>query len=241
MLGLLSGAQAVVLKTGNVTQINAFKGGATVETFDSIAGITAVPITSYNALDISGTSALFTKNPAGAAYFNSGGATFSDPASNPGTPIGIAAPSGGIAGDVFSGKNVAGPLGVVAPPEVLFDVGAFMEVIFPTAVSKVGLFVTHGSIQLILKDLNNSNIATGDASGTAVAGEFLGIDRGVADIRGVTILGSGAFTIDDFTYGGKGGSAPGVPEPGVGLCSVLAFAGLLGFAGKRAQSRRSTA
>ncbi len=236
--GVSSAAQAAVLTTSNAGDIAAFQVGATVETFDGIAGITAVSISDYTVVDITGTTALFTKNPAGAAFFNSGGASFNDPVGNPGTPIGIASPSGGIIGDVFSGKNVAGPLGVVSPPFALFDPGAFMEVIFPTGVSKVGLYVTHGSLQLILKDLNNSNIATGDASGTAAAGQFLGITRGSADIRGVTIIGSGAFTIDDFTYGTTG-STPSVPEPSMGFASALVFLAFAGVPGWKALRRRT--
>jgi hypothetical protein len=236
ILGLVPAAQAVVLTTGDTGQITAFQTGATVETFDNIAGITAVNISNYDPIDIGGTTALFNKNPATSAFFNSGGASFNDPVGNPGTPIGIAAPSGGISGDVFSGANVAGALGVVST--TLFEAGGFMEVIFPTAVSKVGLYVTHGSIQLILKDLDNLNIATGDASGTASKGQFLGITRDSADVRGVTIIGNGTFTIDDFTYGTSGGSAPGVPEPDMGLAGVLAFLALVGVPGFKALRRR---
>ena len=228
-LGAAVAAQADILTTTDPTQIAAFQSGATVQTFDSISGITAVPITSYSPLDITGTSALLTKDPAQSPFYNSGGASFNDPVGNPGTPIGVVAPSGGIAGDKFSGNNVAGPLGVATPPFTVFEGGAFMEMIFPTAVSKVGLFVAHGSVQVFLKDADNNNILVGDASGTATAGQFLGITRPAADVRGVTVLGSGAFTIDDFTFaaptGGNGGTGGGATVPDTGNAINLAIAG----------------
>lgn len=246
VLGSASLSQATILTTSDSGDIAAFQTGATVETFDAISGITAQAITDYNPLDVSGSPALFTKNPANQAYFNSGGASFNDPAGNPGTPIGIVAPSGGIAGDVYSGSNVAGPLGVVTPPSILFDAGAFMEVIFPTGVSKVGLYVTHGSITLYLKDENNSIIATGDATATATAGQFIGISRDNADVRGATILANGAFTIDDFTYGGtsSGGNNGGsdVPDSGSGLVlAAMGCAALFAFGRRFMPSAAPTA
>jgi hypothetical protein len=238
LFGAAAATEGTVINTTNPADIAAFQSGATVQTFDSISGITAVPITSYSPLDITGTAALFTKDPAQSPFYNSGGASFNDPGSNPGTPIGIVAPSGAIAGDKFSGNNVAGPLGVATPPFTVFESGAFMEVIFPTAVSKVGLFVAHGSVTMFLKDTSNSNLATGDFQGSASAGQFLGITRASADIGGVTILGSGPFTIDDFTFGltssgggggtGGGGGGNTVPDTGhvLNLAIAAAFLGL---------------
>ncbi len=58
-----------------------------------------------------------------------------------------------------------------------------MEVIFPADVIRVGLWITHGSnIQLILKDSNNTNLATGDFSVTGSTGQFIGIQRDTADV-----------------------------------------------------------
>jgi hypothetical protein len=75
-----------------------------------------------------------------------------------------------------------------------------MEVIFPTLVSKVGLYVASGNLSLILKDSSNVNLATGDFQTTGTAGQYIGLQRASADVGGVTIQGQGAFTIDDFTY-----------------------------------------
>ncbi len=238
LFGAAVGTEGTVITTSNPVDIAAFKSGATVQTFDSIPGITAVPITSYSPLDITGTAALFSKDPAQSPYFNSGGASFNDPASNPGTPVGIVAPSGAIAGDKLSGNNVAGPLFVTPPPFTVFETGAFMEVIFPTAVSKVGLFVPHGSVTMFLRDTSNNNLATGDSQGSVSAGQFLGITRASADIGGLLLLGNGPFTIDDFTFGvtgstGGGGNTGGgggntVPDTGhvLNLAIAAAFLGL---------------
>ena len=72
----------------------------------------------------------------------------------------------------------------------------------------LGLWVTQGTITLFLKDSTNTNLATGDVQVTGSAGQFIGIQRDTADVRGVTIGFPEAFTIDDFTY-----STTPIPEP----------------------------
>lgn len=222
ILSAAPGVQAGLITTTSSADITAFQSGATVQTFDSISGVTAFPLSDYNPHDLTGTGATFNKDATQSAFYNSGGASFNDPVGNPGVPIGVAAPEGGIAADKYSGNNVAGPLGMGAP--ILFDPGAFMEVIFPTGVSKVGVYVAHGDIQVILKDENNSNLATGDFMGTASAGEFIGFTRTSPDVRGVTILGTGAFTIDDFTFGAT--TTTTVPDSGGIMNLALAGGGL---------------
>ena len=154
-------------------------------------------------------------------FYNSGGASFNDPVGNPGTRIGIFAPSGAIAGDVRSGTHVAGPLATGS--DEAFGNG-FMEVIFPTDMRLVGFWITHASspITMFLKDANNTNLTTGDFQVTGSEGQFIGIIRDSADVRGVTIGFTKSFTIDDFTYSG-------VPEPSaiglvaLGLLSLIAL------------------
>jgi hypothetical protein len=209
-LGLGVATQAAPLNTTDSTTIANFEQGATVETFDNIAGVTAVSITDYTPVDLSGfPAAQFNKDaaPGQSAFYNSGSASFGNPSGNPGDPIGIAAPTGGILGNKFSGANVAGPTGSPGDPtHTLFKTdppAAFMEVIFPSLVSKVGLFVASGELRLILKDSNNNNLATGDFETTATAGHYIGLERAGADVGGVTIEAFGqaaTFSIDDFTY-----------------------------------------
>jgi hypothetical protein len=214
-------SSALALITSNPSEVAQFQTGATVENFDDLPALT---ITSYDpgqtvpaANQFSSRNLVAFTSP----FFNSGGASFNDPVGNPGTRIGIFDPNGAIAGEVQSPNNVAGPL-MVGTDEAFTN--GFMEVIFPADVIRVGLWITHGSnIQLILKDSNNTNLATGDFSVTGSAGQFIGIQRDTADVRGVTI-GFGAFTIDDFTYS----SAP-IPEPSSSLLIAMGLTALVGW------------
>jgi hypothetical protein len=210
------------LITTDPTAAAAFQAGATIESFDDLAGLT---ITTYDDGQTVPTANQFSSRDLASftsPFYNSGGASFNDPVGNPGTPIGIFDPDGAIAGEVRSPANVAGPLNTGT--DEAFNNG-FMEVIFPVDVLRVGLWITHGTnIQLILKDANNQNLATGDFSVTGSTGQFIGIQRDTADVRGVTILFD-AFAIDDFTY-----STTAIPEPS---SSWLVAMGLIGLVGRR--------
>jgi hypothetical protein len=200
----------LTLITSDPAQAAQFQTAATVEGFDDLAALT---ITSYAAGQIVPAANQFSSRDLVAftsPFFNSGGASFNDPVGNPGVPIGIFDPAGAIAGDVQSPDNVAGPLVGDGSGEA-FNNG-FMEVIFPADVIRVGFWVTHGSITLFLKDASNTNLATGDVQVSGTAGQFIGIQRDAADVRGVTIGFDEAFTIDDFTY-----SSNAVPEPSIAL------------------------
>ena len=218
-------SSALSLITSNPSDVAQFQTGATVENFDNLS---ALDITSYDDGQTvpsgnqfsSRDTALFTS-----PFFNSGNASFNNPLGNAGRPIGIFNPNGTIAGDVKSPNNVAGPLVGDAPSFTAFNMG-FMEVIFPADVMRVGFWITHGSnIQLILKDSNNMNLATGDFSVTGNAGQFIGIQRDTADVRGVTIGFDHAFTIDDFTYS----STAMIPEPSSSLLIVMGLTALVGW------------
>jgi hypothetical protein len=211
----------LTLVTSDAGAVAQFQAGATVDGFDDLPALT---ITSYDDGQAVPTANQFNSRNLGAftsPFFNSGGASFNDPVGNPGTPIGIFDPDGTIAGEVVSPDNVAGPL-MVGSDEA-FNNG-FMEVIFPADVIRVGFWITHGTnVQLILKDSNNTNLATGDFSVTGSAGQFIGIQRDTADVRGVTILFD-AFTIDDFTY-----SSTPIPEPSSSLLIALGATALIGW------------
>jgi len=99
-----------------------------------------------------------------------------------------------------------------------------MELIFPADVRRVGFWVTHSTVTLFLKDATNTNLSTGDVQVTGNAGEFIGIQRDTADVRGVTIGFPQAFTIDDFTYS----SAAAVPEPSRWLMTAMSLIALVG-------------
>jgi hypothetical protein len=212
-------SSALTVITTDATAAAQFQAGATVENFDDLAALT---ITSYDTQTVpvgnrfSSRDLITFTSP----FFNSGGASFNDPIGNPGVPIGIFDPDGAIAGDVQSPNNVAGALLGDGSFEA-FNNG-FMEVIFPADVIRVGFWVTHGTITLFLKDSTNTNLATGDVQVTGSAGQFIGIQRDAADVRGVTIGFTQAFTIDDFTY-----SSTVIPEPSTALL-LAAGATLLG-------------
>ena len=87
------------------------------------------------------------------------------------------------------------------------------------------IWVTHGSITLFLKDATNTNLSTGDFQVSGSAGQFIGIQRATADVRGVTIGFPEAFTIDDFTYSGR---AP-IPEPSSSVLIAMGLTALLGW------------
>jgi hypothetical protein len=191
-----STVQALIITTSDLSIVAAFQSGATIENFDDL---TAFPITSYSAGQTITEAAKFnSRNGSTHPTFNSGGGSFNDPVGNPGHPVGIFAPSGSIAGDVRSGSNVAGPL-VIFEDEP-FNSG-FMEVFFAGFASKVGFWVTEGTVTLQLRDFEGNPFTTGDFEVTATKGQFVGISRDSADVKiAAMVPTSEAFTIDDFTY-----------------------------------------
>jgi PEP-CTERM motif len=216
-------SSGLTLISSDPTAVAQFQTGATIESFDDLSALT---ITSYdNGQTVPAANQFSSRNliTFTSPFFNSGGASFNDPVGNPGTPIGIFDPDGAIAADVKSPNNVAGPLVVVDGSIEAFNNG-FMEVIFPADVIRVGFWVTQGTITLFLKDSTNTNLATGDVMVTGSAGQFIGIQRDTADVRGVTIGFTQAFTIDDFTY-----STTPIPEPSSFLMIAMGLTVLVGL------------
>jgi hypothetical protein len=224
-------SNALVVKTTDPGVVASFQAGATIENFDDLPALT---ITSYSSGQTVPTANQFSSRNLisfTSPFYNSGGASFNDPVNNPGTPIGIFAPSGGIAGDVKSGTHVAGPLATGS--DEAFNNG-FMEVIFPTDIQLVGFSITHASapITMFLKDSTNTNLSTGDFQVTGSEGEFIGIQRDSADIRGITIGFTESFTIDDFTF-----SAATTTVPETGATFDLLFVSLIGLTAVRRHYR----
>ena len=224
-------SNATVVITTDPSVVASFQAGATVEHFDDLAAFT---ITSYASGQTVPTADQFSSRNLvsfTSPFYNSGGASFNNPVSNPGTPIGIFAPSGGIAGNVKSGTNVAGPLATGS--DEAFNNG-FMEVIFPTDIQLVGFWITHASapITMFLKDSTNTNLSTGDFQVTGNEGQFIGIQRDSADVRGITIGFTESFTLDDFTF-----SAATTTVPDTGATFGLLFISLIGLTALRRHHR----
>ena len=224
-------SNALVVTTTDSGVVASFQAGATIENFDDLAALT---ITSYSSGQTVPTANQFSSRNLStftSPFYNSGGASFNDPVGNPGTPIGIFAPSGGIAGNVKSVPHVAGPLATGS--DEAFNNG-FMEVIFPTDVQLVGFWITHASapITMILKDSTNMNLSTGDFQVTGSEGQFIGIQRDSPDVRGITIGFTESFTIDDFTL-----SAATTTVPDTGATFYLLFVSLIGLTAVRRHYR----
>jgi VPDSG-CTERM motif len=216
-------SNALLVTTTDPGVVASFQAGATIENFDDLAALT---ITSYaSGQTVPATNQFSSRNLSTftSPFYNSGGASFNDPVGNPGTPIGIFAPSGGIAGNVKSGTNVAGPLATGS--DEAFNNG-FMEVIFPADVQLVGFWITHATspIFMFLKDSTNNNLSTGDFQVQGSEGQFIGIQRDSADVRGITIGFTESFTLDDFTF-----SAATTTVPDTGATFALLFVSVIGL------------
>jgi hypothetical protein len=243
ILGFAAAGHAATINTNNAAAITAFQAGATIETFD--AGLTGLVITAYTPVAVPAGSQFFSRNLSdpNVPSFNSGGASFNNPVSNPGTPVGVFNPEGGIAADVVSQTNVIGPMGldIGQGPGLGLLPGAFMEVRFVNPVSTVGFQVTFGSLQLILKDVTNTNLLAPDASVNGTAGNFIGISRATADIGGATILSTAtgaSFTLDNFTFARGNNTTTTVPDSGSALLSVALAGAFLGVIRRMLLRRR---
>jgi hypothetical protein len=217
LLAQATPAFATILVTTDQGEVDAFAAGADVEEFE---GINATAFGSYDPGQLIASDSRFSsRDPGRTPTFHSGGASPGDPVGNPGTPIGIIDPSAGIGADVKSGIAVGAPL-VINTDEAWN--GAFMEVIFPEPVERVGFWITHGgTVNLDLRDVNGSTLPTGDVSASGTKGQFVGILRPEPDIKVAALfLSAGdAFTIDDFVS-----TAAPVPEPAAAL--LLAAGGV---------------
>ncbi len=220
---------AAVIDTTNVGEVATFQTGATVVDFESIGGITPMPITAYtDGVAITAGATLFNEVPG--VQFSVGG----NPGSFETEPV-VFELGGGIAGDAESGTNVLGSADMAGNTKF----NGFIEIYFPTKVDRVGFWLNPslGSVLIIAKD-NQLAFAGGSENvlessvAPLAAGHFVGFQRASADIGGVTIiaLDESGMTIDDLTFNASDTTTT-VPEPStLGLC----MAGLLAaWAGRR--------
>ncbi|MFT4103802.1 MAG: PEP-CTERM sorting domain-containing protein [Burkholderiaceae bacterium] len=204
-----STASAGVIITRDAAAIAAFQNDLTVLDFEGPTPLGRTPqaINSYSSgQPVDAAAQLFNQAPG--VQFSVGGT------------VGVNMPAiykleGSLAGDAASGSNVLGPVSFEFT--TAFERGVFLEVYFPTKVSKVGFWI-NGQLDDVTLMLLNTNFAFSredeELLQTAVgeAGFFIGVDRATADIGGLKLFGRGeeGFTIDDFSFG----STATVPEPG---------------------------
>lgn len=217
-------AHAGLIVTRNAATIAAFQQGLTVLDFEGSSPLGRTPqrITSYTSGQAVDASAILYDQAPGVRFTVGGNPGVNGPA--------IYNLAGALAGDAASGSNVLGT--VDFDGNTNFERGAFMEVFFPTKVSRVGFWLNQQLDFATLIALNTVFVFSGLEeqvleTGIGDAGYFVGITRDVADIGGFKILGRGSegFTIDDLSFGG-GTPGAAVSEPTT-LALLLAGGGLL--------------
>jgi hypothetical protein len=230
-LGLGStAAQAGVIVTRDAAAIAAFQSGLTMLDFEGAAPLGRTPqaISSYTpGQPVNSNAYLFNQAPG--VQFSVGGT------------VGVNMPAiykltGAIGRDAASGNQVLGPVDFEFGSN--FGSNAFIEIYFPTKVSRIGFWLNQQLDFVTLLAANTNFAFTREdevllEQGIGQAGFFVGIERATADIGGLKILSRGAegFTIDDFSYGG---GVATVSEPGT-LALLLAGLG----AGVIARRRRA--
>lgn len=193
-------AHAVVIDTTDNAVVQTFQQGLTVQSFENVPTRTPQVIAGYAAGNAVSDSAFVFDQVAG-VRFSVGG------------QVGVNRPAlFDVGSDAKSGQVVLGPVDFDGTTK--FE--HFIEVFFPTKVSKVGFWINPslGPVQTLA--LNTNFAFSGETElpafedVTVAAGHFVGIERASAEIGGLKIFGFQGFTIDDFSYGAA--AAP-VPEP----------------------------
>lgn len=228
-------AHAAFINTNDVSVYNAFALGATVQTFETIAGLAPLGILSYANTEVPAGAQLGGAIPG--LHFHSGGGSFNDPVGTPGTPTAFLQLQGGIAGDARSGTNVIGSLEINT---TTLNVSQFFEIIFTdTLRNRAGLWLNPslGPVTITAFDSTGTSLE----NGIGTAGNFVGFQRPTNDIKFLSIVSTSAtgFTADDLTYGVVGSAPPGgaAPEPASFALIAAAVPGVALIARRRRTAR----
>lgn len=227
-------AQATPVNTNNLATYNLFAAGATIETFETVVGLTPFALSSYANATNSSTALPATAQLGGqitGLHFHSGGGSFNNPVGNPGTPTALLELEGAIAGDAHSASNVVGSLEINTEN---LDIDNFIEIIFTGALqNRAGVWLNPslGAVTFSAFDSSGNQLE----SFVGNAGNFVGVERLTNDIKFLSIVSAAqnvGFTADDLTFGRLGAT---VAEPAT---LTLLLAGLFGGAAVRRTTRR---
>jgi hypothetical protein len=224
-------AANINLLTADPAAVAAFQTGAIVHNFESVAGKSGFPTTTYNGGELLPESSLVFDEIPGVQFSVGGMVGTNRPA--------LYSLSRAIANDAQSVSTVLGPVdfdGFSA-----FNNANLMEMYFPIKRNKVGFWTNPSLGQVRVLALTGNFAFDGDPNETVLEsvvvnpGAFVGFSRDVRDIGGLKILAltspdalQDGFTIDDLTLGRISLLPPdpnAVPEPS--LLVPVAAVGLL--------------
>lgn len=247
-LGVSSTAQGAVILSVLTTpaQIAAFQAGATVQTFESVAGLPGFNIPNFNT-NVS--TAGLTGAGLALLQFRAGGTGFI-PTSGGVSPTGVFNLTGGLTG-ASSGTHVLAPLDM--NQNTCFDpaAGCFMafELLFEQGIQKVGFYMNRAGTILLENDTSvtvdtSTNPPTIMRAGANniftqanIPAGFVTLTSTSANINGVSILmGTGPMFIDDLTYA-RSAATTATPEPASITLAGIALGALI--LSRKFSSRRS--
>jgi hypothetical protein len=229
LAGLTSGT---VTLDGKVIQYQAYSGtsaasyqqflqGANLVNFESVPGVTAEAVNSYNSATTTAANLIDPKTAINGAYFSAGGQTPGNPA-NGGNPAGLVDVS--ALNGAHSGKNVLGPTAQGDPTEPLDFNNGFISVNFQLnqPISRFGWWTNPNGGKVAFPPHMN----TFDSSDNMVD-LSAGLTFDSAVINEVELFQGGPMTVDDFTFARDktlpfGSSVTStVPEPASWTLSIL--------------------
>jgi hypothetical protein len=201
-LGSGLSAEAVIIKTTNAGDVAAFSAGMLVEHFEP--GLNGAALGSYDPNQpVAPDTHFSSRDSATSPTFHSGGASLR-PGHNPDAHL--HRPAERRFRRSVSSPNVAAPCDLAT--ELPWNFGFMVVIVFPGIVARVGFWVTHGTVDLNLRDRQGNGLATCDATVTGTAGSS-SISRGASDIAVAAITLSAAATPSPSTTS----CTPSPPEP----------------------------